>query len=172
MINTVSLTYCFDSIPGASPKYTFYIINNWESFHNLRVLESVLRTYDALHFSHQAAGWRRRGLLREVTGVEDVVHRGAVLAVVEQLVVLGILKKKQTICTVLSRNGELWSSIPMHIYNVTVQQFTYLVIENTSVLPRYVVAMPVVGKAHIHVSTLKRHQGGYQIHSASLSISY
>lgn len=44
-----------------------------------------------MDFGHQAAGWRRRGLLREITGVEDVVHRGAVLAVVEQLVMLGIL---------------------------------------------------------------------------------
>lgn len=75
-------------------------------------------TDDALDFGHQATGWRRRGLLREVTGVEDVVHRGAVLAVVEQLVMLGVL-----------------------------------VIENTGVLSRYVVAVTVVCKAHIHVSS-------------------
>lgn len=48
-------------------------------------------TDDPLHFGHQATRWRRRGLLREVTGVEDVVHRRAVLAVVEQLVMLGVL---------------------------------------------------------------------------------
>lgn len=49
-------------------------------------------TDDPLHFGHQATRWRRRGLLREVTGVEDVVHRGAVLAVVKQLVMLRVLR--------------------------------------------------------------------------------
>lgn len=50
---------------------------------------------DALHFSHEATRGRRRGLFREITGVEHVVHRGAVLAVVEQLVMLGVLKKME-----------------------------------------------------------------------------
>lgn len=48
-------------------------------------------TDDALDFGHQATGWRRWGLFREVTRVEDIVHRSAVLAVVEQLIMLGIL---------------------------------------------------------------------------------
>lgn len=49
-------------------------------------------TDDPLHLGHQATGWRRRGFLRKVTGVQDVVHRRAVLAVVEQLVMLGVLR--------------------------------------------------------------------------------
>lgn len=50
------------------------------------------RTDDPLHFGHQATGWRWRGFLRKVTGVQDVVHRRAVLAVVEQLVMLRVLR--------------------------------------------------------------------------------
>lgn len=48
-------------------------------------------TDNALHFGHQATGRRRGGLLGEVARVEHVVHRGPMLAVVEQLIMLGIL---------------------------------------------------------------------------------
>lgn len=51
----------------------------------------MLLTDNALHFGHQATNRAGGGLLREVTGVENVVHRGPMLTVVEQLVVLGVL---------------------------------------------------------------------------------
>lgn len=54
-------------------------------------------TDNALDFGDQATRWRRGGFLREVTGVEDVVDRRAVLAVVQQLVMLGVLKNENKI---------------------------------------------------------------------------
>ena len=51
----------------------------------------MLLTDNALHFGHQATGRAGQSLLREVTGVEHVVHRGPMLTVVEQLVVFGVL---------------------------------------------------------------------------------
>lgn len=49
-------------------------------------------TDNALDLGHEAAGRRQRGFLREVTRIQDVVNRCAMLAVVEQLIMLGILK--------------------------------------------------------------------------------
>lgn len=80
---------------GAALRLAAHHSASWQQTHHrartLVLLPLLTATDDALDFSHQAAGWRRRGLLREITGVEDVVHRGAVLAVVEQLIMLGIL---------------------------------------------------------------------------------
>lgn len=67
------------------------------SLHMLwRVYNCNVLTDDALDFGHQAAGWRRWGLLREVTWVEDVVHGGTMLTVVEQLIMFSILKRTHT----------------------------------------------------------------------------
>lgn len=48
-------------------------------------------TDESLDPGHQAAGRRRQRLLREITGVQDVVHCGAVFTVVQELIVFGVL---------------------------------------------------------------------------------
>ena len=48
-------------------------------------------TDNVLHFGDQAAGGAGASLLREVTGVQHIIHHGPVFTVVEKLILLGVL---------------------------------------------------------------------------------
>lgn len=54
-------------------------------------------TDNVLHFGDQAAGGAGPSLLREVTGVQHIVHHGPMFTVVEKLILLGVLIKAREI---------------------------------------------------------------------------
>lgn len=52
-------------------------------------------TYHTLHFGNNTAGRSGSHLLREVTRIQNVVHSRPMLTVVQQLVMLRILKRRK-----------------------------------------------------------------------------
>lgn len=54
-------------------------------------------TDNVLHFGDQAAGGAGPSLLREVTGVQHIVHRCPMFTVVEELILLGVLIKARAV---------------------------------------------------------------------------
>lgn len=75
------------------------------------------------------------------------------LAVVEQLIMFGILKRTKAITYTKYGKVLSWFCRRGGKLRISTAGNMYLIIEYTGMFPRYVVAMTIVCKAHVHVST-------------------